>query len=163
MILRRMLLAAVPALLAFSALAGWQEERDFANRMKAECERAPRRMHYLVSGESIPVEPELCINIHKLDDKVADTLKRAGIRMVRQTVYWYNIEKTKNPGVYDEQALKELDARFADYKKFGLEPLVIVHGNAPGTGFANRQESYERFGKFMAMLAKRRHSSAEVE
>lgn len=142
-------------LIAASASAGWKEERDFAEKMKKECERSPRQTPYRVNGETIPVEPEFCINIHHLDDKVAANLKKAGIKTVRHTIYWYAVEKTKTPGVYDRNELEKLDKRFADYKKFGLEPLVIVHGNAPGTGFANRQESYERFGKFMAMLAKR--------
>ena len=129
-------------LIAASASAGWKEERDFAEKMKKECERSPRQTPYRVNGETIPVEPEFCINIHHLDDKVAANLKKAGIKTVRHTIYWYAVEKTKTPGVYDRNELEKLDKRFADYKKFGLEPLVIVHGNAPGTGFANRQESY---------------------
>lgn len=142
-------------LVAASAFGGWKEERDFADKMKRELEAAPRKAPYILNGKTVPAEPQLGINVHKLDGETAAMLKKAGIGTVRQTVYWYNIEKTKTPGVYDEKALKTLDERFADYEKFGLEPLVVVHGNAPGAGFANRQESYERFGRFMAMLAKR--------
>lgn len=155
MLLKKILAAVAACSAAASAFGGWEAERDFANQMQRELEASPRETPYIVKGESVPVEPELCLNIHSLDEKVAATLKRAGIGMVRQTVYWYNVEKTKTPGVYDEKALQDLDRRFADYERFGIEPLVIVHGNAPGTGFAKRQESYERFGRFMAMLAKR--------
>lgn len=63
-------------LIAASASAGWKEERDFAEKMKKECERSPRQTPYRVNGETIPVEPEFCINIHHLDDKVAANLKK---------------------------------------------------------------------------------------
>lgn len=147
--------AAAALLVTLSAFAGWEQERDFANAMRKKCESAPRRTPYLIHGKEVSPEPELALNIHGLDEQVAANLKKAGIKTVRQTIYWYNVEKTKTPGVYDEAELKKLDQRFADYEKFGVEPLVIVHGNAPGTGFANRRESYERFGRFMAMLAER--------
>ena len=73
-------------LIAASASAGWKEERDFAEKMKKECERSPRQTPYRVNGETIPVEPEFCINIHHLDDKVAANLKKAGIKTVRHTI-----------------------------------------------------------------------------
>ncbi len=136
-------------------MAGWQEERDFSNEMKAKTEAKPRREPYLLKGEKISSEPELGLNIHRLDDQVAATLKKAGIGITRQTIYWYNVERTKTPGVYDEKTLSTLDARFADYRKYGIEPLAIVHGNAPGTSFENREEAYKRFGDFMVMMVKR--------
>ena len=147
------------ALLSPFANADWKAEKKKYDELKNNAEKMPPRADYQIrrNGETIAVSarPELGMNIHKLDAATAATLKKAGIGMVRQTVYWYRYEKTKQPGVYDEQNLKELDRRFAEYRKYGLEPLAVVHGNAPGTGFANRIESYRRFGKFMAMLAKR--------
>lgn len=135
--------------------ADWKQERDTASRLRTEAEQNPRTAPYRLGSQTVPASPELCINIHNLDDRVAAGLKQAGFKTARQTVYWYLYEKTTRPGVYDEAALKQLDKRMALYRKHNLTPLVIVHGNAPGANFSNREESYRRFGEFMAMLAKR--------
>ncbi len=122
------------ALLVFGASlsAGWRAERDFADKMRKETEANPRRAPYRLKGETVPPEPELALNIHRLDDRVAATLKQAGFSTLRQTVYWYQVERSKTPGVYDEEQLKKLDQRFADYRRYGFEPMVVIHGNAPG-------------------------------
>lgn len=138
---------------ALGASAGWEQERDDAARLRSEAERSPRTTPYRLGGETIPATPELAVNIHKLDDPTAELLKKANFKTVRQTIYWYRYEKT--PGVYDEAELKQLDERMALYRRHGLTPLVMIHGNAPGANFANRLESYRRFGAFTAMLAKR--------
>ena len=138
---------------ALGASAGWEQERDDAARLRSEAERSPRTTPYRLGGETIPATPELAVNIHKLDDPTAELLKKANFKTVRQTIYWYRYEKT--PGVYDEAELKQLDERMALYRRHGLTPLVMIHGNAPGANFANRLDSYRRFGAFTAMLAKR--------
>jgi beta-glucosidase/6-phospho-beta-glucosidase/beta-galactosidase len=99
--------------------------------------------------------PEFGIGMHGFDQKVADNLKRANIRLVRQTMYWYAVEKTTEPGKYDEAALRAWDRRIELYQKNGLIPEIVVHGNAPGCSFANRRDSYRRFARFMAFVAKR--------
>ncbi len=99
--------------------------------------------------------PEFGIGVHVFDQKVADNLKRANIRLVRQTMYWYAVEKTTEPGRYDDAALKAWDRLIELYQKNGLIPEVVVHGNAPGCSFANRIDSYKRFARFMAFVAKR--------
>lgn len=99
--------------------------------------------------------PEFGIGVHEFDQKVADNLHRANIRFVRQTMYWYAIEKTTEPGKYDEAALNAWDRRIELYRKNDLIPEIVVHGNAPGCCFANRAESYQRFARFMAFVATR--------
>ncbi len=101
------------------------------------------------------VRPEFGIGVHVFDQKVADNLKRANIRFVRQTMYWYAVEKTTEPGSYDAAALKAWDRLVELYQKNGLIPEVVVHGNAPGCCFATRIDSYQRFARFMAFVAKR--------
>lgn len=99
--------------------------------------------------------PEFGIGVHIFDQSVADNLKRANIRFIRQTMYWYLIENTTEPGKYDQVALEKWDKLVELYKKNNIIPLIIVHGNAPGCSFANRTESYKRFARFMAFVAKR--------
>jgi len=47
--------------------------------------------------------------MHDVSDKQFALAKQLGIRLVRHTVYWYTIEKTDAPGVYDEEALRSYD------------------------------------------------------
>jgi hypothetical protein len=99
--------------------------------------------------------PEFGIGVHGFNQKVADNLKLANIRFVRQTMYWYSVEKTTEAGKYDQSAIKAWDELIELYKKNSMVAEIVVHGNAPGCSFANRIDSYKRFARFMAFVAKR--------
>ena len=59
------------------------------------------------------------------------------------------------PGVRQGMCRDKKRERLAMIYHRKMEPLVIIHGNAPGTGWDNRQQSYRRFAKFAAFCAKR--------
>jgi len=133
-------------------------EADYVATKKRLIEQGPPPYYLVRSGDKALVfdsRPEFGIGFHRFDETVAATLKRANIRFVRHTMYWYAVENTTEPGKYDEEALKHWAQLVAQLDKNGLIPVIVVHGNAPGCSFANRQESYERFAKFMAFVARR--------
>ncbi len=102
--------------------------------------------------------PELGVGVHGLPEHHARLIRDVGLRLIRKTMYWYQIETTEDPGRYDPAALAEWDATVALCERYGLALLVVVHGNAPGCGFANREESYRRFARFVADMARRYRS-----
>jgi hypothetical protein len=98
---------------------------------------------------------EAGVGAHSLDDNAIRLIRGANLRLVRTTMYWYQIEKTTTPGVYDTEALERWDDLVQRCEKAGIVPLVIVHGNAPGVNFEHREEGYRRFARFMGDMAKR--------
>ena len=98
---------------------------------------------------------ELGVGMHDVGLDQFELAKRLGIRLVRRTLYWYQVENTQQPGVHDAVALKGYDAIIQRAADAGIELVMIVHGNAPGTGWTNRHQSYERFARFMAFCAQR--------
>jgi len=98
---------------------------------------------------------ELGIGMHDTSDAQLDLLPPLGIRLVRKTLYWNRMENTTQHGQYDAAYLAEWDSLAKRAEKRGIDLLVVVHGNAPGTGWANREASYERFARFMADMATR--------
>ena len=122
------------------------ERRGIPDNYKLNCEGK-----IIVSDGS----PELGINAHALNEKVIIDAKKAGICYIRQTIYWYHIENTVTKGRYNRQALKELDDLISLYEKHELQQVFVIHGNAPGCSFDKREEAYQRFANFMAMLAGR--------
>lgn len=99
--------------------------------------------------------PEFGLGVHVLDQRVADTLQRAGIRFVRTTLYWHSIENTAVPGQYDTDALHRWDNTVLLCRRNRLIPVVVVHGNAPGCSYATRRQSWRRFARFMQDMAGR--------
>ncbi len=99
--------------------------------------------------------PEFGLGVHVLDQQVADTLKRAGIRFIRITLYWHSIENTATPGKYDTTALKRWSDTVELCRQNRLIPVVVVHGNAPGCSFDTRRYSWRRYARFMADMASR--------
>jgi len=99
--------------------------------------------------------PELGIGMHGMPDEQIEMVKDLGIRLVRKTMYWNQIDHSTEGVSYSEEALeywKDLVKR-CDAADIALE--VVVHANAPGCSFANRVESYERFARFVADMAGR--------
>jgi Cellulase (glycosyl hydrolase family 5) len=99
--------------------------------------------------------PEAGVGAHGLDDNAIQLMHAANLRLVRYTMYWYQIENTIVAGKYDEKALAKWDDLVARCDRSGIVLLVVVHGNAPGVHFTQRQEGYQRFAQFMAAMAKR--------
>ena len=128
-----------------------------ATRARLEKQGPPACYATQTGGKALVFDsrPEFGIGVHGFDQKVADNLKRANIRFVRQTMYWYAVEKTAEPGKYDAAALAAWDKLIELYRQNGLIPEIVVHGNAPGCSFATRIDSYKRFAAFMAFVAKR--------
>ena len=98
---------------------------------------------------------ELGMGMHGVTDEQAQMVRKLGVRLVRKTVYWYHIEKTDQPGVYDEDGLASYDRIVQLAKDNGIELVLLLHGNPPGTGWENRHESYDRFAQFAAFMVKR--------
>jgi hypothetical protein len=99
--------------------------------------------------------PELGVGAHQLDADDIKMIRAANMRLVRNTMYWYLVENTTTPGKYDPAQLRHWDDLVARCDRAGIVLLVVVHGNAPGVNFANREEGYKRFAKFMGDMAKR--------
>ncbi len=98
---------------------------------------------------------ELGIGMHDMSAQQIGLVRDLGIRLVRHTMYWYQIETGTQAGAYDEAALGRWDELVDRCDREGIILEVVVHGNAPGCGFANRVESYERFARFMGDMASR--------
>jgi len=99
--------------------------------------------------------PELGMGSHALERGQLDMIRRLGIRIVRNTLYWNNMEKTKQWGYYDPEYLREWDQKVRRAAKMGMTIEVVVHGNPPGVSFETRKESYLRFARFCADMARR--------
>jgi len=98
---------------------------------------------------------ELGIGMHGMPDEQIALVRALGIRLVRHTMYWYEIENTETLGRYDESALAQWDDLVARCDRQGIILEVIVHGNAPGVSYADRDAGYRRFARFMGDMARR--------
>jgi hypothetical protein len=99
--------------------------------------------------------PEIGVGAHRLDDNSIQMMRAANLRLVRHTMYWNQVENTTTPGQYDAKALAKWDDLVSRCERSGIVLLVVVHGNAPGVHFAQRQEGYRRFAQFMAAMVSR--------
>jgi len=99
--------------------------------------------------------PELGIGMHEMGLPARNMVRALGIRIVRHTLYWNQMETTEKQGLYDSKYLAEWDKLVDDCRKEGICLEVVVHGDPPGVTYANRREGYERFSKFMADMAAR--------
>ncbi len=99
--------------------------------------------------------PELGIGMHGLEAESISLVRKLGVRFVRHTMYWYLIENTTTPGKYDEKQLDVWDSLIRRCQEQGVILVVVVHGNAPGVNWANRDEGYKRFARFMGDMARR--------
>ncbi|MBP5275067.1 MAG: cellulase family glycosylhydrolase [Abditibacteriota bacterium] len=97
--------------------------------------------------------PELCIGVHLPDQKAVDDLKELGIRCVRFTIYWNDVEPEKNK--YSPEALEHYDRIFGVLLKNGMVPAPVIHGNPPFVSFRGRGTAYRDFADFAAMCASR--------
>jgi len=98
---------------------------------------------------------ELGIGMHGMPDEQIALVRALGIRLVRHTMYWYQIENTEAPGRYDEKALGEWDSLVRRCDRQGIILEAVVHGNAPGVSYRNREAGYHRFARFMGDMARR--------
>jgi len=98
---------------------------------------------------------ELGIGMHGMPDEHIQRVKGLGIRLVRRTMYWNQVEHTEEPGVYSDAKLAEWDDLVRRCDEQGLILEVVVHANAPGCSYDNRAESYRRFAHFMGDMAAR--------
>ncbi|HJN19006.1 MAG TPA: cellulase family glycosylhydrolase, partial [Armatimonadota bacterium] len=98
---------------------------------------------------------ELGIGMHGMPDEHLARVKALGIRLVRHTMYWAQIETTEEPGLYDADALAQWDDLVRRCNEQGIVLEVVVHQNAPGCSYENRAESYARFARFMGDMSKR--------
>lgn len=99
--------------------------------------------------------PEVGIGSHSMDPSTLDLIRKMGVRLVRHTMYWNQVEPTTTSGQYDAKVLKQWDDTITRCQKTGIVPLIVVHGNPPGVDFAHRQAGYQRFARFMADMAAR--------
>lgn len=98
---------------------------------------------------------ELGIGMHGMPDEQIRLVRDLGIRLVRHTMYWYQIENTEEPGEYNKEALAGWDDLIRRCDEQGIILEVVVHGNAPGVSYQNREAAYRRFARFMADMARR--------
>lgn len=152
--------------MVFLALAGngravdWEQtEKDYQTTKFKLLETGPRTRPYVWSTSEMTwvadPRPEVGIGAHGISELELDLLRASGLQLVRRTLYWNLIENTDRPGIYDDTALAAWDAEIALLLRKGIIPLILVHGNPPGTNYAQRVEGYDRFAKFMAFVAKR--------
>jgi len=99
--------------------------------------------------------PELGLGMHQMPDNQIELVRKLGVRFVRHTLYWNQVETTAEAGKYDAGQLAQWDDLVQRCEKQGVILVVVVHGNPPGVSFANRQQGYRRFAAFMADMAKR--------
>ncbi len=98
---------------------------------------------------------ELGIGMHGMPDEHIALVRALGIRLVRHTMYWNQIEDTEQPGVYSPQALADWDDLARRCGAQGVVLEVVVHANAPGVSYADREAGYRRFARFMGDMARR--------
>lgn len=99
--------------------------------------------------------PELGMGVHGFDDTKIQRLKELGIRLVRYTMYWNQIEPTQTPRQYSPEALAAWDETVARTSAAGIALEVVVHAPPPGCSFASREAGYQRFADFMADMVAR--------
>jgi len=93
--------------------------------------------------------------MHEMPDEQIALVRALGIRLVRHTMYWNQIENAEQPGAYAPQALAEWDDLVRRCDAQGIVLEVVVHGNAPGVSYAEREAGYRRFARFMGDMARR--------
>ncbi len=98
---------------------------------------------------------ELGIGMHGMPDEQIALVRALGVRLVRHTMYWYEIENTETPGRYDDGALRQWDDLVRRCEQQGIILEVVVHGNAPGVSYGNREAGYRRFARFVGDMARR--------
>lgn len=128
--------------------------------VRATLEKAgPRTTPYVwtTAGTTWVADPRpvLGVGVHGLNQELTELMHSAGIRLVRRTLYWNVMENSERPGVYDPKAVAAMDAEIALLLRNGLQPLILVHANAPGVSYANRLAGYDRFAAFMTFAVKR--------
>lgn len=137
----------------------WERVRQRYERLRTELRESRRSYRVWLRDTSelwvYDNRTELGIGMHDTSDAQFDLLPPLGIRLVRKTLYWNLMENTKDLGQYDAGYQAEWDDLVRRAAARGIDMLVVVHGNAPGTGWANREASYERFARFMADMALR--------
>lgn len=99
--------------------------------------------------------PEVGVGAHNVDAATLAMIRALNMRLVRHTMYWYQVENTETPGVYDPKMLAHWDEVVRRCEQMNIVPVIVVHGNAPGVSFANREAGYRRFARFMGDMAKR--------
>src|ERR1035437_5750450 len=126
--------------------ADWKKvEEDYQAKKAKAIAKDPPDCYVVRTGNKLIIfdsRPELGIGVHEFDQEVIDNLKKANIRFIRTTMYWYNVENTTEKGKYNQAELERWDKRIDLLQKNKIIPLIVVHGNAPGCSFANRVESY---------------------
>jgi hypothetical protein len=98
--------------------------------------------------------PELGIGMHAFTPQQVALLKPLGIRFVRLTLYWNQMEPAAE-GQYAPDYLKAWDGHVRLAGEQGIEPVAVVHAPPPGLDWAHKEQAYERFARFMAAMAKR--------
>jgi len=81
------------------------------------------------------MRPELGMGMHGMPDEQLYMVRALGIRVVRHTMYWYSMENTTEPGVYDPEYLAAWDDLVQRCQQKDIELEVIVHGNPSGLSF----------------------------
>lgn len=140
-------------------LAGWQIEQMKYEAVVAQLPDAiPTVRTHMKSATDLWVydaRPELGIGAHGANAFQLDMIRKAGIRFLRITMYWALVENTHQPGVYNSEQIAQWDDFVKLSQEKGIELLILVSGNAPGTGWDNRIESYQRFSNFVVDMVKR--------
>lgn len=101
--------------------------------------------------------PELGMGMHGISDqKSLDMTKALGIKMVRNTMYWNEMEP-ETPGQLDTEYLQKWDDIVATAQANNIELEVVVHTWAQQTDvdYAHKEQAYQRFANFMAQMATR--------
>lgn len=97
--------------------------------------------------------PEFGIGVHNVGQlgypTEMDAVKQLGVRIVRTTMDWSQMENTTSPGVYNPKFLQHWDNWVKVAQDKGIELELLVHGNPPGVSYANKEESYRRYANFM--------------
>ncbi len=101
------------------------------------------------------MRPELGMGMHGMPDEQLYMVRTLGIRLVRHTLYWRQMESSGQPGVYEPAYLARWDDLVSRCQQQGIELEVVVHANPGELGFSNRQQAYQRFAQFMAAMAAR--------
>jgi hypothetical protein len=91
---------------------------------------------------------ELGMGSHSIDEHSLQMIKGLGIRLVRYTMYWDSIEAGR-------EKLSAWDEDIARCERMGMHLVIVVHRGPPELTFANREDGYRRFAKFVGKMAAR--------
>lgn len=98
--------------------------------------------------------PELGIGMHTFSPQQVALLRPLGIRFVRLTLYW-NLMEPAAEGLYDPAYRKQWDGFAALAAREGLELVAVVHAPPAGLDWGHRETAYQRFARFMGVMARR--------